>query len=131
MPAKFVIKQGTSGKYRFNLHAANGQVIATSESYETKRAGPPAALAESDAQPGAAGHTAANGHTSHHAPGVVGYASASSPAHRAVSDASNASRSSCVQSTDSTTGSASIWRRQYVLRREVAGRPNSRAAASA
>lgn len=38
MPAKFVIKRGSTGKFRFNLHAPNGQVIATSEAYETKRA---------------------------------------------------------------------------------------------
>jgi hypothetical protein len=38
MPAKFVIKRGTTGKFRFSLHASNGQVIATSEAYETKRA---------------------------------------------------------------------------------------------
>jgi hypothetical protein len=34
--AKFVIKKGTTGKYHFNLIATNGQVIATSESYESK-----------------------------------------------------------------------------------------------
>jgi uncharacterized protein YegP (UPF0339 family) len=38
MPAKFVVKKGTTGKFRFNLVAPNGQVIATSETYETKRA---------------------------------------------------------------------------------------------
>ena len=38
MASKFVIKRGTTGKYRFSLHAPNGQVIATSEAYETKRA---------------------------------------------------------------------------------------------
>ena len=38
MPAKFVIKKGTTGKFRFSLHATNGQVIATSEAYESKRA---------------------------------------------------------------------------------------------
>jgi hypothetical protein len=32
--AKFVLKQGSTGKYRFNLVATNGQVIATSEAYE-------------------------------------------------------------------------------------------------
>jgi len=36
--AKFVIMQGNTGKYRFNLLATNGQVVATSEAYETKRA---------------------------------------------------------------------------------------------
>jgi uncharacterized protein YegP (UPF0339 family) len=34
--AKFVLKQGSTGKYRFNLVATNGQVIATSEAYESK-----------------------------------------------------------------------------------------------
>ena len=38
MPAKFVVKKGPTGKFRFNVVAANGQVIATSEAYETKRA---------------------------------------------------------------------------------------------
>ncbi len=36
MAGKFVIKKGSSGKYHFNLVAGNGQVIATSESYERK-----------------------------------------------------------------------------------------------
>lgn len=37
MAGKFVIKKGSSGKYHFNLVAANGQIIATSESYESKQ----------------------------------------------------------------------------------------------
>ncbi|MGH9269035.1 MAG: YegP family protein [Acidimicrobiales bacterium] len=36
MPAKFVVKKGTTGKFRFNLVSANGQVIASSEAYESK-----------------------------------------------------------------------------------------------
>ena len=36
MAAKYVIKKGTSGKFHFNLLASNGQVIATSETYESK-----------------------------------------------------------------------------------------------
>jgi uncharacterized protein YegP (UPF0339 family) len=36
VPAKFVLKKGPTGKFRFNLVATNGQVIATSEAYETK-----------------------------------------------------------------------------------------------
>lgn len=36
MAAKFVLKKGSSGKYHFNLVASNGQVIATSEAYESK-----------------------------------------------------------------------------------------------
>ena len=38
MPAKFVVKKGTTGKFRFNLLSTNGKVIARSETYETKRA---------------------------------------------------------------------------------------------
>lgn len=38
MPAKFVVKKGTTGKFRFSLVATNGQIVATSETYETKRA---------------------------------------------------------------------------------------------
>jgi uncharacterized protein YegP (UPF0339 family) len=36
MAGKFVVKKGNSGKFHFNLVASNGQVIATSETYETK-----------------------------------------------------------------------------------------------
>jgi uncharacterized protein YegP (UPF0339 family) len=36
MAAKFVLKKGSTGKFRFNLVATNGQVVATSEAYETK-----------------------------------------------------------------------------------------------
>jgi uncharacterized protein YegP (UPF0339 family) len=36
MAGKFVLKKGSSGKYHFNLVAANGQVVATSEAYERK-----------------------------------------------------------------------------------------------
>jgi uncharacterized protein len=36
MAGKFVIKKGASGKFHFNLVAGNGQVIATSETYESK-----------------------------------------------------------------------------------------------
>ncbi len=38
MAAKFVVKKGTTGKFRFILLSTNGKVIATSETYETKRA---------------------------------------------------------------------------------------------
>ena len=38
MAGKFVLKKGSSGKFHFNLHASNGQVIATSEAYESKAA---------------------------------------------------------------------------------------------
>jgi uncharacterized protein YegP (UPF0339 family) len=34
---KFEIKKGTSGKFRFNLKAGNGQVLLTSEAYESKQ----------------------------------------------------------------------------------------------
>lgn len=36
MPGKFVLKKGTSGKFRFNLLSTNGQVVATSEIYNSK-----------------------------------------------------------------------------------------------
>ena len=35
MAAKFVIAKGSSGKYRFNLKAGNGEIILTSEIYES------------------------------------------------------------------------------------------------
>lgn len=34
--AKFELKKTSSGQYRFNLKAGNGEIIATSESYTTK-----------------------------------------------------------------------------------------------
>lgn len=36
MPAKFVVQKGPTGKFRFNLLSTNGQVIATSQTYESK-----------------------------------------------------------------------------------------------
>ena len=33
------LKKGSTGKYHFNLVASNGQVIATSEAYETQAVG--------------------------------------------------------------------------------------------
>lgn len=36
MSGKFVLKKGESGKFHFNLLAGNGQVIATSQHYESK-----------------------------------------------------------------------------------------------
>ena len=36
MPGKFVVKKGTTGKFRFNLLSTNGQVVATSEAYSSK-----------------------------------------------------------------------------------------------
>ena len=38
MPAKFTVKKGPTGKFRFNLVAPNGQVVATSQAYESKTA---------------------------------------------------------------------------------------------
>lgn len=35
---KFVVKKGRSGKFHFNLLATNGQVVASSEMYESKAA---------------------------------------------------------------------------------------------
>lgn len=36
MAGKTVLKKGSSGKFHFNLQAGNGQIIATSETYESK-----------------------------------------------------------------------------------------------
>ncbi len=36
MPGKFVVTKGTTGKFRFNLLSTNGQVVATSEAYNSK-----------------------------------------------------------------------------------------------
>ena len=36
MPGKFVVKKGTTGKFRFMLMSTNGQVVATSEAYNSK-----------------------------------------------------------------------------------------------
>ena len=36
IPERFVTKQTSAGKHRFNLMASNGQVIATSQSYSTE-----------------------------------------------------------------------------------------------
>jgi uncharacterized protein YegP (UPF0339 family) len=33
---KFVVKRGSNGQFRFTLVASNGQVVATSESYQRK-----------------------------------------------------------------------------------------------
>ena len=38
MAGKFVLKKGQTGKFHFNLVASNGQVIATSEAYNSKEA---------------------------------------------------------------------------------------------
>ena len=39
MAGKFVLKNGSTGKYHVNLVASNRQVIATSEAYELDRPG--------------------------------------------------------------------------------------------
>ena len=36
MPGKFVIKKGSTGKFRFSLVSSNGQIVATSEAYNSK-----------------------------------------------------------------------------------------------
>lgn len=36
MAAKFEINKDKSGKFRFHLKAANGEIIAASQGYETK-----------------------------------------------------------------------------------------------
>jgi uncharacterized protein YegP (UPF0339 family) len=38
MPGKFEVKTGKNGKVHFNLKATNGQVILTSEKYESRKA---------------------------------------------------------------------------------------------
>jgi hypothetical protein len=38
MAGKFVLKKGQTGRFHFNLVAGNGQVIATSEAYNSKEA---------------------------------------------------------------------------------------------
>lgn len=38
MAGKFEIKTGKTGKFRFNLKASNGQVILSSEAYESRAA---------------------------------------------------------------------------------------------
>ena len=37
MAGKFVLQKGSGGKYHFNPVAGNGQVIATSQTYERKQ----------------------------------------------------------------------------------------------
>jgi len=37
MAAKFEIRKGSGGQYRFNLKAANGEIILSSETYYTKQ----------------------------------------------------------------------------------------------
>ncbi len=36
MAGKFVLKRSSNGKFHFNLQAGNGEIIATSQQYETK-----------------------------------------------------------------------------------------------
>lgn len=38
MAGKFVLKKSTSGKYHFVLKAGNGEIIASSETYNSKAA---------------------------------------------------------------------------------------------
>ncbi len=37
MPGKFEIRAGKTGKFRFNLKATNGQIILTSEAYDSRK----------------------------------------------------------------------------------------------
>ena len=37
MPGKFVLTAGKNGKFHFNLKASNGQIILTSEKYESRK----------------------------------------------------------------------------------------------
>ncbi|MDP9073078.1 MAG: DUF1508 domain-containing protein [Actinomycetota bacterium] len=36
MPGKFIVKKGSTGKFKFSLMSTNGQVVATSEAYNSK-----------------------------------------------------------------------------------------------
>ena len=38
MAGKFVLKKSANGQLHFNLHASNGEIIASSEMYTTKDA---------------------------------------------------------------------------------------------
>lgn len=38
MPGKFEIKTAKNGKFHFNLKASNGQILLSSEIYETRKA---------------------------------------------------------------------------------------------
>lgn len=38
MAGKFVVKKGSTGKFRFSLCSTNGQIVATSEAYNSKAA---------------------------------------------------------------------------------------------
>ncbi len=38
MPGKFVLKTAKNGKFHFSLKATNGQIILSSEMYETRKA---------------------------------------------------------------------------------------------
>jgi len=38
MPGKYILSKATNGQFYFNLHAANGEKILTSEHYTTKTA---------------------------------------------------------------------------------------------
>lgn len=37
MPGKFEIKAGKNGKFRFNLKASNGQIVLSSEAYDSRK----------------------------------------------------------------------------------------------
>jgi uncharacterized protein YegP (UPF0339 family) len=37
VPAKFIVKKGSTGKFSFTLVSTNGQVVAQSQAYESKR----------------------------------------------------------------------------------------------
>jgi uncharacterized protein len=54
MAGRFVLLKGANGKYHFNLVAANGQVIATSETYERKQSAVDGIESVKENAPGAA-----------------------------------------------------------------------------
>jgi uncharacterized protein len=73
MAVRFVLKQGSTGRFRFNLVATHGQVIATSEAYESKASaikGIESALDSPDACIGLAlpGRRSAEGRSRHRRP---------------------------------------------------------------
>jgi uncharacterized protein YegP (UPF0339 family) len=57
MAAKFEISKDKSGKFRFHLKAANGEIIAASQGYETKESAPASGGISSTLMPWRKRHT--------------------------------------------------------------------------
>jgi uncharacterized protein YegP (UPF0339 family) len=98
VPAKFVLKKGSSGKFRFNLLATNGQVIASSEAYESKAA---AMRGIQSVQKNAAG-AAVDDQTA----GSAAPAKKTATAKKAAAKTSTAKKTSAAKSASTKTGSA-------------------------